>query len=131
MDFNNYINHLLLESKKDFYGWLSPDGKFISLQGTGMDHQTYAQYRLLDDKDNHRDILDRMFAKGWQRITHYSDHVYTHNAVRRPNNLQLRHLRDDAIEHHMRDIHWDNDTDDIVLWKNETNTDEWHRDDQI
>ena len=74
--------------------WLDPFGKFNKT----VHHHTWA-YKHLGDIDDSVDVYDAMYKAGFVRVVTYSDVMFfEYKEGHKPTNLQMRSLRDAAIE---------------------------------
>lgn len=104
-----------------FYAWLSPSGQLHSVDTNhGEWAEKYLKSNTLDHSSLQSDnMINLLFKKGWFRITRYGESVYCHNPFIRPSGKPLKSLIDNAIEYNIKNIRWDNEDDDIILWMNE------------
>lgn len=91
----------------DLYGWLLPNGKFIS-----VDNQNHLGFLKILRKD-----LNQVMKQGWQRVNFVGDLIYSYNKYRMPSTKQLKYLKDMADMYGKNEIIYDNEEDDIHLWK--------------
>lgn len=108
MKFNN-IFKTLLERYDVIYCWLDPNGKVIEFSGS---HQEYAN-RITKQQYG----IEILFRAGWQRVNSYGTSLFSNNSKVRPNRVQLKELKNLAIERGMEDIIWDNDIDAKTIWR--------------
>ena len=117
------LSELLFEiySRKDAYSWLSPDGKFISFPGnkTHEDIAIELINKYYSDEIVNRDYVDFLQKRNWQRITHEifgANVVYCNNRFGSPNDVQKRKLIQLCIDCNFKELIWDNDKKDVILW---------------
>ena len=95
--------------------WMDPEGKIYPLE-QGKSHEYWALNYLISSKlRNHihpnelcRNILQRMWSMGWLRLVivrmpNDNSLVYS-NGGKNPSNLQMRAMRDFAIENHLNSV---------------------------
>lgn len=99
------------------YGWLNPNGEMFPVQYAN--HAVWAR-DYLRGKGQHLSFSSSayniMFELKWLRVTYSGNELLVQNSYFRPNEKQLRELKNLAIEYNMRKIEWDNDEELKTIW---------------
>jgi len=109
---NLYLD--ILNESGSLYAWMNPSGEIISNKGEG--HFSSGK-KILQDRYNistkdmmfANQVYDLLFIKGWMRLTYIGSELYCHNNKMKPNQKQLRELKNLAIENKMSDIYFDDE----------------------
>lgn len=107
-----------VEGGRSIRSWLSPYGQVHPVP-EHTTHEAYAKRKLGQTEDE-------LFAKGWHRIAHDGQHIYSDNTHKPPNQKQLQVLTDHALEHGFSSITHDNSnlaTNGRVLWTSRDHAD--------
>jgi hypothetical protein len=123
---NLYLD--VLNESGSLYAWMDPSGKLLSNKGEG--HFSSGK-KILEDVYNvptkdmmfANKVYDLLFIKGWMRLTFLGKDLYCHNNKMRPNQKQLRELKNLAIENDMYNIYFDDEysEDYRSIWSSERN----------
>lgn len=108
------------ESREYLYGWLSPNGEFIS-NGVNSHHTTAmeilrSKYKTDEYDQSMQAPMTELFMRGWQRISYAGNEIFSNNRFIAPNSKQLKELKNLAIENNFSEITFDNDEDSRTIW---------------
>lgn len=110
---------LVLESVK-LLAWLDPHGNYHSLpywQRHGGWAEEYLTAKNEFVKGEHP--VHQLNRKGWQRITWNGPTLITSNPFAKPNLNQMKQLKVKATNEGYKQIMWDNENRDIILWSSD------------
>jgi hypothetical protein len=108
------------------YSWMDPSGSIVHNSGEG--HFSSGK-KILETKYNiplaymtfANQVYDILFSKGWMRLTYIGSELYCHNNKMRPNQKQLKEMKNLAIENNMSNIYFDDERGESYhsIWSSE------------
>lgn len=118
ISFRDY--YLLTEGRQDMYGWMAPNGRMYPNMGDNI-HSDSAEILIQNFNIPKRGfhVYERMYYAGWMRVSYEGNMIYVSNNQMPPNQTQMRILKNLAERFHMREIIFDNESSDRVLWSSE------------
>lgn len=118
ISFKDYF--LITESRQEMYGWMAPNGRMFPNTGDDIhsdNAETLIQNFNIPKRGFH--VYERMYYAGWMRVGYEANIIYVTNNQTPPNPNQMRFLKNLAERFHMKEIVFDNETNDRVLWSSE------------
>lgn len=112
---------VLLENRQYMYSWMAPNGNIYPNESDEIHADTakelMVRFNIRREPSVH--IYDNMFKAGWMRISYVGDTLYCNNTKMVPNDSQKRNLKRIAEQNRIREIVFDNDTNERTLWRSD------------
>ena len=100
-----------LETSANLTSWIDHKGNLYPI---GLGSHAAKAIEIMKDNDG----LNILINKGWGRVTYIGGDLYFHNPYYKPNTYQLSELINLAIENGFKNIIWDTEGKDIIVWNN-------------
>lgn len=110
LNFMAILEQFVLSESGGLYAWMDKNANIIPVP----QYESHVSYMMHKYGKN----LDEAFSSGWFRLTYYGKTLYIHNTKMKPNQKQLKELKDSAIEEDIERIYWDNEDRDVLIWVN-------------